>query len=175
MYAQVAQAQSCANHVQHMERIWRATCVTRHIVRRDSSAIKVLRSFNNIYFSFILLVEPLNWWRRGGNRSTQRKPLAMSFRKCHILKPEDSSPKWDSNPHNERRRVTVIVQMIIVIKSCVTQQQQRQIQLYLFTISYSFSHCPWTSITCTLTSWKQSNMRNMYVSTDARKKYTHVM
>ena len=38
--------------------------------------------------------------KRGGNRSTQRKPLAMSFRKCHLLKPEDSSPKRDSNPHD---------------------------------------------------------------------------
>ena len=31
-----------------------------------------------------------------------RKPeypeLATSFRKCHILQPEDSSPKRDSNP-----------------------------------------------------------------------------
>ena len=37
---------------------------------------------------------------RGGNRSTRRKSLATSFRKCHRLKPEDSSPKRDSNPHN---------------------------------------------------------------------------
>ena len=44
--------------------------------------------------------EPLNRWRRGGNQSTQRKPLAMSFRKCHILQPEDSSPKRDSNPRS---------------------------------------------------------------------------
>ena len=29
-----------------------------------------------------------------------RKPLAMSFRKCHIINPEDSSPKPDSNPQN---------------------------------------------------------------------------
>ena len=35
-----------------------------------------------------------------GNRNTRRKPLATSFRKCHILKPENSSPKRDSNPHN---------------------------------------------------------------------------
>ena len=37
------------------------------------------------------MAETINWWRRGGNRSTQRKPLTMSFRKCHILKPENSS------------------------------------------------------------------------------------
>ena len=30
----------------------------------------------------------------------EKKPLTTSLRKCHILKPEDSSPKRDSNPHN---------------------------------------------------------------------------
>ena len=57
----------------------------------------VWQSWNRIYMSFILLAEPLNRWRRGGNRSTRRKPLVTSFRKCHILQPEDSSPKRDSN------------------------------------------------------------------------------
>ena len=28
------------------------------------------------------------------------KPLATSFRKYHILKPNDSSPQRDSNPHS---------------------------------------------------------------------------
>ena len=60
----------------------------------------VWQSWNRIYFSFILLAEPLNRRRRGGNRSTRRKPLATSFRKCHIPQPEDSSPKRDSNPHS---------------------------------------------------------------------------
>ena len=44
--------------------------------------------------------ETINQWRRGGNQSTQRKPLAMSFRKCNILKPENSSTKRDSNQHS---------------------------------------------------------------------------
>ena len=61
---------------------------------------QVWQSWNCIYLSFILLAEPLNRWRRGGNRSTRRKPLATSFRKCHILQPEDSSPKRDSNPRS---------------------------------------------------------------------------
>ena len=30
----------------------------------------------------------------------RRKPLATSFRKCHVLKPEDSSPEQDSNLNN---------------------------------------------------------------------------
>ena len=104
-YAQVARAQSCANHVQHIERLSRATCrVTCHAVRMDSSATKFDRVLNHIYLSFILLAEPLTdgsgGGGRGGNRSTRRKPLATSFRKCHMLKPEDSSPKRDSNPDN---------------------------------------------------------------------------
>ena len=60
----------------------------------------VWQSWNRIYLSFILLTEPLNRWRWGGIRSTRRKPLATSFRKCHILQPEDSSPKRDSNPRS---------------------------------------------------------------------------
>ena len=46
------------------------------------------------------MAEQLKRRRRGGNRSTRRKPLATSFRKCHILQHEDSSPKRDSNPRN---------------------------------------------------------------------------
>ena len=57
----------------------------------------VWQSWNRIYLSFILLAEPLNRWRRGGNRSTRRKPLTTSFRKYHILQPKDSSPKQNLN------------------------------------------------------------------------------
>ena len=48
-YAQVARAQSCANHVLHIERLSRATCVTSHLIRRDSSAIK----FDRVEIAFI--------------------------------------------------------------------------------------------------------------------------
>ena len=41
---------------------------------------KVWQSLNRIHLSFILLAEPLNQWRRGGNLSTHRKPLVTSFR-----------------------------------------------------------------------------------------------
>ena len=36
----------------------------------------------------------------GGGAEYRRKPLATSFRKCHMLRPENSSPKRDSNPHS---------------------------------------------------------------------------
>ena len=55
-----------------------------------------------MYLTFMLLAEPLTdegGEGGGGGRSTRRKPLATSFRKCHILKPEDSTSKRDSNPH----------------------------------------------------------------------------
>ena len=42
--AQVARTQSCENQVQHIQRLSLATCrVTCHVVRRDSSAIKLDR------------------------------------------------------------------------------------------------------------------------------------
>ena len=46
-----------------------------------------------------LLAETIIRWRMGGNRSTRRKPLT-NFRKCHILKPKNSCPIWDSKPHS---------------------------------------------------------------------------
>ena len=58
-FAQVAQAQYCANHVQHIERFSRVTSrVTCHVVRRYSPTIES-DSLNRIYLSFILLAESL--------------------------------------------------------------------------------------------------------------------
>ena len=49
-YAQVARAQSCANHVQRIERLSRATCrATCHVVRKDSSAI----TFDRVEIAFV--------------------------------------------------------------------------------------------------------------------------
>ena len=42
-YAQVAQAQLCVNHVQQIEHSSHVTCVTRHVIRRESSSIKFVR------------------------------------------------------------------------------------------------------------------------------------
>ena len=49
-YAKAARAQSCANHVQHIERLSSATCVTYHVVLRGSSAVK----FDRVEIAFIL-------------------------------------------------------------------------------------------------------------------------
>ena len=49
-YAEVAWALSCANYVQHIEHLSRATRrVTCHVVRRDSSAVK----FDKVEIAFI--------------------------------------------------------------------------------------------------------------------------
>ena len=81
---------SSAYHAQY------AVC---HVTRRDSSA-QLEKSRNRIYFSFIFLAETTDRSRRGGNRSTWRKPMTTSFKECHMLKPENSSPNRDSNPHS---------------------------------------------------------------------------
>ena len=60
----------------------------------------VWQSWNRIYFSFILWAGTTNRWRRRGNQCTRRKPLTTSLIKCHILKPADSSPIWNSNLHS---------------------------------------------------------------------------
>ena len=90
-YTQVARAQSCANHVQHIGRL---SCVTCYVPRgtKEQLSYWVWQSSNRINLSFILLAETINRWRRGGKQSNQGKPLTASFRKCHILKPENSSP-----------------------------------------------------------------------------------
>ena len=67
-YAQVARAQSCANHVQHIEHTSRATCrVTCHVVRRDSSAYK----FYRVEIAFILA---LFYWLNQSPMKEGRKP-----------------------------------------------------------------------------------------------------
>ena len=53
-----------------------------------------LTVLNRIYFSFILLAEPLT--DEGGDETgVPRRPMTTRLRKCHILEPEDSSPQRD--------------------------------------------------------------------------------
>ena len=70
-YAQVARAQSFANHVQHIERLSRATCrVTCHVVRRDSSEIE----FKRVEIAFI--------WKL--YRAQKETHIFMSLILCNI-------------------------------------------------------------------------------------------
>ena len=90
-YAQVARAQSCANHVQRIQRLSRAACrVTCHVVRKDSSAIQY-DSVNRIYFCYILLAESLT--DEGGEETVVpgenlwRRASEMPHTKARRLKP----------------------------------------------------------------------------------------
>ena len=81
-----------AYHVQHV--------VLRVMWYEGTAQLLSLTEFHSHLFELYFIGWTINRWRRGENRSTWRKPLATSFRKCRILQPKDSSPKQDSNPHN---------------------------------------------------------------------------
>ena len=80
-------------------------CHMHHVMLRatwyeGTAQLLSLTEFKSHLYELYFIGWTINQWRRGGNRSTRRKPLATSFRKCHILKPEDSNPKRDLNLHN---------------------------------------------------------------------------
>ena len=83
---------SSACHVQHV--------VLRAMWYEGTAQLFTLTELKPHLFELYLIGWSINRLRRGGNRSTRRKPLATSFRICHILKPEYSSPKRESNPLN---------------------------------------------------------------------------
>ena len=100
-YSRFLQSPHCAvNCLQHAQiscktsSAYRVRHVVYHLARRDSSAIKLDTSWNHIFVSFILLAEP----RRGGKRSTRRKPLTTSFRKM----PRTKARKFKPQPRLER-------------------------------------------------------------------------
>ena len=106
-YAPVAQTQSCANYVQNIQRLSRATSVACHVVRRDSSAIK----FDRVEIAFILALfigRTMKPMQVGRKPEYRRKPPATSFRKCHILQPKNSSPKRDSHPRDRKADVLTV-------------------------------------------------------------------
>ena len=76
---QITYKTSSANHV----------C---HVVQRDSSAIKFDRVEISPILVFFTWLTPLNDDGGEVNRSTRRKPLTTSFRKCYVLK----NPKFQA-------------------------------------------------------------------------------
>ena len=78
---------SSAFHVQH---------VVCHVVRRDSSAIKFNRVEIELILALFYWLKPIKEGRKPECQETG-KPLTTSFRKCHILKPKNSS--WGLKPH----------------------------------------------------------------------------
>ena len=92
-YAQVAWAKLCANHVQHIECLSRATCrVACHVVRRDSSAIK----FDRVEIAFIWAVfYGLNHWTDEGEEKTRvprENPWQRASEHATYYSPEIQAP-----------------------------------------------------------------------------------
>ena len=83
---------SSAYHMQHV--------VLRAAQYEGTAQLLSLTEMKSHLFELCFIGWNINRWGRGGNQSTWRKPLVTSFRKCHILKPNGSSPKQDSNLHN---------------------------------------------------------------------------
>ena len=83
---------SSACHVQHV-----VVCATWY---EGTAELLSLTELKLHLFELYYIGWTINQWRKGGNWSTWRKPLATNFRKCHIQKPEDSSSKRNSNPQN---------------------------------------------------------------------------
>ena len=80
----VARAQSCANHVQHIERLSRATC---RVPRGTKGQLRlfVLQILNRIYFRLIIMTEPLT-----DRRTITQTEVDLT---CYGTKPQFSNTK----------------------------------------------------------------------------------
>ena len=61
-YAQVARAQSCANHVPHTSSAFHVQHVVCHVERRDSSFIKFDRDESAFILDLFYWLKPIGWW-----------------------------------------------------------------------------------------------------------------
>ena len=115
---------SSVYHVQHV--VLRATWY------EGTAQLLNLTEFKSNLFELHFVGRIISRWKSGGNLSTRRKPLATSFRKCHILKPEDSSTKARLEPTQQNwwqaRKVDVLtvtkrVAPIVQVRDCVQFSQ----------------------------------------------------
>ena len=58
---------------------------------KGTTQLLTLSKFKSHLFYLYFIGWTINQWKRVGNWSTQRKPLTTRFRKCHVLKLENSS------------------------------------------------------------------------------------
>ena len=73
--------------------------VVYHVVGRDSSAVKFDRAEIAFTLTVFYCLKPLPDEGGQETRVPGKKLLTINFRKCHILKPENSRANRDSNPH----------------------------------------------------------------------------
>ena len=81
-YAQVVWAQSHANHVQNIGLLYVQHVVLRAMWYEGTVQLLSLTELKSHLFELYFIGWTINRWRRGGNRSTWRNPLATNFRKC---------------------------------------------------------------------------------------------
>ena len=60
---------------------------------KGTAQLLCLTEFKWHLFQLYFIGWTIKWWGRGGNRSTWRKPLVTSFKKCHILQPKIQAPR----------------------------------------------------------------------------------
>ena len=85
---------SCATHRAPISFTWNMSCAMWY--KGLLSYNEVWQCWNCIWYGLISLDRTINQWRRVENWSTQRKLWTTGFWKCHVLKPWNSSPNWDS-------------------------------------------------------------------------------
>ena len=87
-HVQITCNTSSAYHAQH---------VTLHAIWYYGTAqLLRLTEFKSYLFELLFIDWTINWWRRGGNWSTRRKPLATSFRNNSTAVKADPSLNYTS-------------------------------------------------------------------------------
>ena len=110
-YAEVARAQSCANHRALI--MCYTMCATWY---EGTAQLFSLIELKSIYFGFILLAETITRRRRGENGRIRRKALT-NFRKCHKLKKNIRAP-------TKTRTCIALGAGKVWFVGCLTSQQQ---------------------------------------------------
>ena len=100
-YAQVVWAQSCANHVQHIERFSRASVMLRATWYEGTAQLLSLTELKSHLFELYFIGWTIKPMKEGKKPEYPDKtPGDELKKKRHIVQPEDSSPKRDSNPRS---------------------------------------------------------------------------
>ena len=163
MQAQVARAQSCANHNQHIKRLSCATCVLHDTTGQLS--YEAWQSWNRIYISFILLAEQLsneggeetvvpreNPWQQASENATYFSPKiqALTQTQTHTL-------ALVAGACHESRRANLYT----------TNRQDDEVITHVSYVVYWWWTWPWTcwtgSVSPASTGWTWRHPRTLTV------------
>ena len=97
-HAQVALAQSCANHVQHIKRLSRASVMLRATWYKGTAQLLSLTELKSHLFELYFVGWIIKPMKEGRKLEYPEKTPGDEHQKMpHTTQPEDSSPKRDSN------------------------------------------------------------------------------